>query len=54
MHDNDAARAVLGLPEGHVVANVITLGYPAGADPMTGARPRMPMEEYVSWERWPS
>ncbi|MBI2767238.1 MAG: nitroreductase family protein [Chloroflexi bacterium] len=52
LHDNDCARAVLGLPEGHLVANVIALGYPGGKDPTTGSRPRMPVEQYVRWERW--
>lgn len=53
MHHADQAAEVLGLPEGHVVANVITLGYPAEeADPTTGTRPRMPVETYVFKERW--
>ena len=53
MHDADAAAAVLGLPPGHVVANVIALGYPAEtADPVTGTRPRLPTEDYVFFDRW--
>lgn len=52
MHDGEAARLVLGLPEGYVVANVIAFGYPEGADPMTGTRPRLPTGDFVHYERW--
>ena len=53
MHDEEQARAVLGLPPGHVVANVIALGYPAVApDTVTGTRPRMPVDDYVFHDRW--
>jgi nitroreductase len=53
MHHDEKAREVLGLPEGHVVANVIALGYPAAErDAVTGTRPRMPVEDYVFHERW--
>lgn len=53
MHNAEAAAEVLGLPPGHVVANVIALGYPAESpDPTTGTRPRMPVEDFVSYERW--
>ncbi|MGI8926380.1 MAG: nitroreductase family protein [Tepidiformaceae bacterium] len=52
LHDADAARKVLGMPPGHVVANTIAFGFPAGADPTTGQRPRSPLPEYVHWERW--
>lgn len=53
MHRADAAAAVLGLPEGHVVANVIALGYPAAQkDPVQGQRPRMDTGEFVFRERW--
>jgi nitroreductase len=54
MHDGEAARLVLGVPEGHIVANVIAFGYPGGADPMTGTRPRMPSADFAHWERWPT
>ena len=54
MHNAEGAAEVLGLPAGHVVANVIALGYPSEApDPVTGTRPRMPIEDFVSYERWP-
>jgi len=53
MHHAEKAAEVLGLPEGHVVANVIALGYPArDGDPVLGTRPRMATEEYVHYERW--
>lgn len=53
MHNADAAAEVLGLPEGHVVANVIALGYPAEErDPELGQRPRMEFAEFVHRDRW--
>ena len=52
MHDAEAAAAVLGLPEGHVVANLIALGYPAGKDSNSGGRPRLPLEDFVYQEVW--
>jgi nitroreductase len=52
MHNAEAAAEVLGLPPGHYVLNVIAFGYPEGADPMTGSRPRMAMDEFVRHERW--
>ena len=52
MHDAAGAARVLALPRGHVVANVVALGYTAEADPTTGQRPRAPFDDYVHWERW--
>ena len=52
MHDAEAAAAVLGLPEGHVVANLIALGYPSGSDPNSGGRPRLPVDDFVHQELW--
>ncbi|MBK7328912.1 MAG: nitroreductase family protein [Dehalococcoidia bacterium] len=53
MHHAEQAAEVLGLPEGHVVANVIALGYPADdPDPVLGTRPRMPATDYVHRNRW--
>ena len=55
MHDEEGARRVLGLPDGHVVANVIALGYPQGGEAsQRDGRPRLPLDEYVHWERWRS
>lgn len=54
MHDAERARTTLGLPEGHLVANVIAFGYPREGD-ATGGRPpmpRMPLDDLVHWERW--
>jgi len=54
MHNAEAAAKVLGLPPGHVVANVIAFGYPtASGDPVTGTRPRIPVENFAAPERWP-
>ena len=53
MHHAEKAAAVLGLPEGHVVANVIALGYPAQEpDPVLGTRPRIATGEYLHRDRW--
>jgi nitroreductase len=52
MHRGADAAKVLGLPPGHVVANVIALGYPADGARHAEPRPRLPVEEYVHWERW--
>ncbi|MGE5597372.1 MAG: nitroreductase family protein [Hyphomicrobiales bacterium] len=52
MHNAEAARMVLELPEGYTVANCIAFGYPAEGDQRRPARPRKPLDEYVHWERW--
>lgn len=52
MHNRECAAEVLGLPAGHVVANVIAFGYPAGEDPARQPRPRTPLDEYTHYERW--
>ena len=54
LHNGEQAVEALGLPEGHYVLNVIAFGYPAEGtiDPVTGTRPRMPIEEFVRWDRW--
>lgn len=52
MHDAERARTTLGLPEGHLVANVIAFGYPAEGAAAPGGRPRMPLDEIVHEERW--
>ena len=53
MHNAEAAADVLGLPAGHVVSNVIALGYPAEErDGVLGHRRRMDFEEFVHRDRW--
>lgn len=52
MHDAEAAARVLRLPEGHFVINTIGFGYRAEGDPMTGTRPRQPLDDFVHWESW--
>ena len=52
MHRPEDAASVLGLPAGHFVLNVIAFGYPEGADPMTGTRPRVEMGDFVHLDRW--
>ena len=51
MHNAVCAEQTLGLPPEHRVAIVLAMGYPA-ADTERRPRRRMPMEEYVHWERW--
>ena len=53
--ENDAARALLGFPEGMVLNIAFSFGYPADAAALT--RPnqkggRMPLDEVVHWEKW--
>lgn len=61
MHRGDEARGFLGAPEGHVVATVISLGYPhpKGRGPIErtalrilAGRGRRPLAPMVSWERY--
>jgi nitroreductase len=52
MHDAEAASDALGLPEGHIVANVIAFGYPEEGQPLHGGRQRLPLADVVHWERW--
>jgi len=54
MHDQDCARRVLGLPDGHRVAIVLAVGHPVpGSTGGMGAQ-RVPLEEMVHRERWDS
>ncbi len=52
MHDQDCARAVLGVPPDHTVATVLAFGYPDQRYPLHGGRQRLPLHELVHWERW--
>ncbi|MDQ7844313.1 MAG: nitroreductase family protein [Armatimonadota bacterium] len=61
MHDAAGAGALLGIPAGHVIATVISLGYPhpGGRGPIERAvlrilagRGRRPLSTMVSWERY--
>ena len=52
LHDAACARRVLGLPEGHRVAIAIPLGYPPEGELQTLGRRRLPLEEFVRYERW--
>jgi len=51
MHDQDCARRVLGLPEGHRVSIVILFGYPPAAAGAPGV-PRVSLDELVHRETW--
>jgi nitroreductase len=51
--DQDKARAILGVPDGHLVAYLIGLGYPADRPLAPIARPdRRPFDEVVHHGRW--
>ena len=47
--DQDAVRAVLGIPETAKVIEVFTLGYP-GDSPK--AKTRKSLDEIICWEQW--
>lgn len=49
---DDCAREVLGLPADTVVAMAITFGYPRGGRAAGRGDRRLPLDEYVHWERW--
>jgi nitroreductase len=51
--DQDAARRILGVPDGHTCAYMIGLGYPADRPLAPLTRPdRRPFDEVVHRERW--
>ncbi len=62
MHDQPCIRGKLGLPQepedpasgrkGWRVVVVLALGYPNPAVSIHLGKDRMPIEEYVHWERW--
>ena len=51
--DQDAARRLLGFPEGHFCPYLVALGYPAGR-PLAPLRhpDRRALDDIVHWERW--
>ena len=52
MHDRECAAKALGLPEGHRVAIVLSLGYPTSEESLHRGVPRLPLAELVHHERW--
>ncbi len=52
MHRNEDAARLLGLPDGCRIAQVLLFGYPAAGDSGRPARSRLPLDEYVHWNRW--
>jgi nitroreductase len=52
MHDRECAAKTLGLPDEHVVAMVITFGYPESQESMHRGIPRTPLSDLVHYERW--
>ena len=53
-HHQDRLRPVLGLPEEYEGPMGITLGHPAPMDANRPRAPRLPLDELVHRERWPS
>jgi nitroreductase len=47
-----SAREALGLPENVIVAMALSFGYPKGGRAVSRGLPRLPLEEFVRWERW--
>ncbi len=52
MHDQPCVTRTLGLPEGWRVCVVLALGYPNPSVSMSLGKARLPLEEFVRWERW--
>jgi nitroreductase len=57
VHDVPAAHRALGIPDDVLFVAVVTMGYPAEADPASSGasvftRRRKPRAEVVRWERW--
>ena len=52
MHDRECAARVLGLPEDHQVAMVLTLGYPESKESLHRGIARTPLSDLVHEERW--
>jgi nitroreductase len=52
MHDREGAARVLGLPDDHVVAMVISFGYPESEESRHRGIQRTSIDELVHYERW--
>ena len=53
IHHPEVARAALGIPNDVDPAMIVTLGWPAPSRvPSPVAGPRVPLDEYASWDRW--
>ncbi|HJP41145.1 MAG TPA: nitroreductase family protein [Dehalococcoidia bacterium] len=52
LQDEEKVARLLTLPEGHVIINVISFGYPSEDEPGRPSRPRAGFDEYVHWEHW--
>ena len=52
MHDRECAAKTLGVPDEHVVAMVITFGYPESKESMHRGIARAALSELVHQERW--
>ncbi len=53
MHDAECARTAIGAPDGHTVAILLAMGYPAEGTSLHAGRARLPLDDYVHWDRWP-
>ena len=56
IHHPDVARSVLGIPDDVDPAMIVTIGWPRPGEkpPPQIARPRIAVEDYAHWGRWPS
>src|SRR3989304_2297895 len=52
MHDRECAARVLGVPDDHQVAMVLTFGYPESKEAMPRGVARTPLAALVRYERW--
>lgn len=52
LHDAACAQRVLGLPRGYTVPIAIPFGYPPEGKLQTLGQRRLPMEEFVHYDRW--
>ena len=52
MHDRECAARALGLPDDHVVAMVISFGYPESEESLHRGIARTPLAELVHYEKW--